>query len=365
MKMSYVTLDRFVREHAARDDSIRRKLEADNRPVRSSADQMTDGELLTKLGSLGFDLDRRGVEELCEGALSVEDVARPLVDEWEARNPVGGFDMDWIWICLLALWERWWPDQACMELLDDKMQTGYDHQERNDVAACATTWLAAWADILHLCDATGIRSIDEFDETFPLTQSLFNWIGDIEMELWNAGIGNREFLTARIDFCTEAMRRFPGEDQLLAENLRRGLAETWFEIGESARADELFESWLTADPQWGWGWIGWSGCYQGSFKAPPKEPVRAEELLRRGYAIPGVRDRADIADRVTLLCEENGRPSEAREWESMTRQLRNPAVLSLSAGRQQAGGKVGRNAPCPCGSGQKYKKCCGSPLLRP
>ena len=24
--------------------------------------------------------------------------------------------------------------------------------------------------------------------------------------------------------------------------------------------------------------------------------------------------------------------------------------------------KVGRNDPCPCGSGKKYKKCCGSPL---
>jgi uncharacterized protein YecA (UPF0149 family) len=23
------------------------------------------------------------------------------------------------------------------------------------------------------------------------------------------------------------------------------------------------------------------------------------------------------------------------------------------------GGKIGRNAPCPCGSGKKYKKCCG------
>ncbi|MFO8085339.1 MAG: SEC-C metal-binding domain-containing protein, partial [Desulfobacterales bacterium] len=22
--------------------------------------------------------------------------------------------------------------------------------------------------------------------------------------------------------------------------------------------------------------------------------------------------------------------------------------------------KVGRNAPCPCGSGKKYKKCCGA-----
>ena len=25
----------------------------------------------------------------------------------------------------------------------------------------------------------------------------------------------------------------------------------------------------------------------------------------------------------------------------------------------QSGTKVGRNAPCPCGSGKKYKKCCG------
>jgi len=27
----------------------------------------------------------------------------------------------------------------------------------------------------------------------------------------------------------------------------------------------------------------------------------------------------------------------------------------------RAGKKVGRNAPCPCGSGKKFKKCCGSP----
>ncbi|WP_413466092.1 SEC-C metal-binding domain-containing protein [Niallia circulans] len=24
--------------------------------------------------------------------------------------------------------------------------------------------------------------------------------------------------------------------------------------------------------------------------------------------------------------------------------------------------KVGRNDPCPCGSGEKYKKCCGKKL---
>jgi SEC-C motif-containing protein len=25
----------------------------------------------------------------------------------------------------------------------------------------------------------------------------------------------------------------------------------------------------------------------------------------------------------------------------------------------RVGDKIGRNDPCPCGSGKKYKKCCG------
>jgi len=28
--------------------------------------------------------------------------------------------------------------------------------------------------------------------------------------------------------------------------------------------------------------------------------------------------------------------------------------------QQRAGDKVGRNDACPCGSGKKYKKCCGA-----
>ena len=53
--------------------------------------------------------------------------------------------------------------------------------------------------------------------------------------------------------------------------------------------------------------------------------------------------------------------------------LRRPAQQKLVMGRggldrskdkpqtlRRQGMKVGRNAPCPCGSGKKYKKCCGS-----
>ncbi len=33
---------------------------------------------------------------------------------------------------------------------------------------------------------------------------------------------------------------------------------------------------------------------------------------------------------------------------------------TLRSARLQDGRKVGRNDPCPCGSGKKYKRCCGA-----
>ena len=41
------------------------------------------------------------------------------------------------------------------------------------------------------------------------------------------------------------------------------------------------------------------------------------------------------------------------------------ALRAQSSGPPARSVKVGRNAPCPCGSGRKFKKCCGSPLARP
>ncbi len=356
MNLSWVTLDRMLQEEAARDESLRRSLEADDRPMRSGTAELSDDELLGKLRGLGFELDRQALTDLCATALSAEDAAKPLLDNWDSRNPDGGQQGDWIWLCVLALWERWWPDKVCMELLDDKMQAGYKHHERKDLTACMTVWLDAWRSILALCDAACITSIERFDNRFPLTQSLFNWLNDIESELWNAGLQKPEFLTERIALCEEALRRFADEDQLLTENLRRALAETYFVTDGPGKADEHFDAWLTADPRWGWGWIGWSDCYGGLLKESPEDPGRAEELLRRGYSVPGVRDRADIADRFRYLYEDMGKVADAREWERKASQLRDPVPVVSR--------KVGRNEPCPCGSGTKFKKCCGSPAAQ-
>lgn len=45
-----------------------------------------------------------------------------------------------------------------------------------------------------------------------------------------------------------------------------------------------------------------------------------------------------------------------KEWgkDSLQSKLHGPSTSPVSVGP-----KIGRNAPCPCGSGKKYKRCCG------
>lgn len=33
---------------------------------------------------------------------------------------------------MTELWQGWWPEKACPELLDDKVRWGYDADQRND-----------------------------------------------------------------------------------------------------------------------------------------------------------------------------------------------------------------------------------------
>jgi hypothetical protein len=152
---------------------------------------MSDDDLLAKLCGLGVDADREKLAGLCDGALSAEEVV-------SERLGLHGWDADWAWICLTGLWQRWWPGKACLELLDDKIQEGYDADQRNDFVASGRIWLGAWPDVLRMCDAIGAGSIREFDDRFPMTQSLINWCQDLEMALQNGGEHDPELRTGTV-----------------------------------------------------------------------------------------------------------------------------------------------------------------------
>ena len=194
------------------------------RPLRSDAQRLTENELLAKLQSFGLDLDRPSLERLSKQALSAEEIGKPLLDQHTFKSQREERERDWIWICLVTLWQRWFPDEPSFEGLDDKMQAGYELLASRGATAACRPWLDAWAEVLRLLDKGGLQSISEFDERFRGSQSLFNWIQDLEQELWNAGLEEQPFLTARIALCEEALRRFGSDDELMTENWRRALA---------------------------------------------------------------------------------------------------------------------------------------------
>ncbi len=346
---SWVAIDRFAEKERTKDASFRKQ--SADKVLRSDAQPLTDDDLLAKLWSFGIELDRPSLERLCRETLSAEEMATPWLDQRTFHGRQAEMESDWIWVCLTALWQRWFPDQPCFELLDDKMQAGYDLQGPAEAPAACHIWLEAWRDVLGLLDKGGLPSIHAFDERFRGSQSLFNWIQDLEDALWNAGLEDRQFLTARIAVCEEGLRRFPAEDDLMTENRRRALAESYFELGETGKAEALYRDWLHADPRWGWGWIGWSDGH-GFTRTQLQDWPRAEQILREGLAVDQVRDRLDMLERLADVCEEQGRKGEATE-------LRKEAKRSVTTTRVTKQ-KIGRNEPCPCGSGKKFKKCCGA-----
>jgi hypothetical protein len=305
---SWVALDRFAQQERARNATFRKR--SAGKVLRSDAKPLSDDDLLAKLRSFGIELDRPSLERLCREALSADEIATPWFDQRTFHGKQAEMESDWIWVCLAALWQRWFPDQPCFELLDDKMQAGYDLQGPRGATAACHIWLEAWRDVLGLLDKGGLTSIHAFDERFRGSQSLFNWIQDLEDGLRNAGVEDRQFLTSRIAVCEEGLRRFPAEDELMTENRRRALAEAYFELGETGTAEALYHDWLLADPGWGWGWIGWSDGY-GFTRTKVQDWQRAEQILREGLAVDQVRDRLDMLERLADICEEQGRKGEA------------------------------------------------------
>ena len=388
--ISWVAMDRMVEKRMASDAKFRKLAAA--RPLRSDAQRLPEGDLLAKLRSFGIHLDRPSLERLSKQALSAEEIAQPLLDQYTSKSQREELGRDWIWICLVTLWQRWFPDEPSFEGLDDKMQAGYELLASAGARAACPPWLNAWAEVLRLLDKGSLRSISEFDDRFRGSQSLFNWIQDLEQELWNAGLEDRQFLTARIAVCEEGLRRFATDDELMTENRRRALAESYFELGETDKAEALYRDWLKADPGWGWGWIGWSDCYRFT-RTESQDFQRCEQILREGLSLTEDRDRPDLAGRLADLCEEQGRNEEAEDLRQQAKRdaptiettldvlsggsvlrkktritfgeeglplselsnlgaaLRSPATVVKQ--------KVGRNEPCPCGSGKKFKKCCG------
>jgi preprotein translocase subunit SecA len=89
-----------------------------------------------------------------------------------------------------------------------------------------------------------------------------------------------------------------------------------------------------------------------------KEDDKAVELYYKAYGMSETdNDKDAVLERLVPLLSALGRESEARELKAKI--APNIELQRISKPKQTVIYKnIGRNEPCPCQSGKKYKKCC-------
>ncbi len=245
------------------------------------------------------------------------------------------------------------------KIADEKIQLGYKHIFKGETVKACDAWLSAWEEIKGILDEEEINDLQVLQNKFAWSDFLFNYIQDLEMELHNAELENEEYSHKRIKYCNEIIKLCAQKDELIIENAKRAIAESYFTLGNAEECDKLYSQWLDEDPAWGWGYIGWSDCYGFGTKKIKPDYSKAEEIIRKAVEKKDVRDRMDVLMRSIEIYSGLNQNEKAEELKKEMKQLEKLPKKVPAVNTPVKAVKVGRNDSCPCGSKKKYKKCCG------
>jgi len=256
------------------------------------------------------------------------------------------------------------------EQIDDDMQRGYSYSMNDENVLACNEWKKTWEAVISAMDSGGFGSIEEFDEAFSGLECVYNWASDYETELMNAIGEDISFAKDRISFSTGYLDRIADKCGQNSLNKRVAIANSYFLLGMTDEGEKLYKALSDEYPAWGWGWISWSDEYVDN-----RGYSKAIDLLKTALTVDGVSDIPAIKDRLKAVYKACGMHEEADsvvidEWdygvplseiENVAGVLKNDmeTVINEIFGNSEQRRKIGRNEPCPCGSGKKYKKCCG------
>lgn len=266
------------------------------------------------------------------------------------------------------------------------MQEGYtESMKKKPIAAC-DIWIELWERIKGIMAEYNIPYIELMDKAFSGQQSIYNWSMDFENELYQSSIKNKKYLEVRIEICREYISMSKKQDDLNNLVRRRVIAESYFLLGNVNKGERLFKEYVNNYPKDGWGWINWSDQY-GLFlnDESRRDYKKAVTILETGLDVPDLEDREEVLQRLVELyikldltqkandakrkIEKLKKENEKKYMEArlVFNEKKHTEANQVFRGSQKnyqvdksiRQNKVGRNDPCPCGSGKKYKKCCG------
>jgi tetratricopeptide (TPR) repeat protein len=335
------------------------------------------GEIVATLAGLNIHTDETRFREMASAHGSPD----ALADVWEAGSTATDIWEDYVWMAAVTLWERWTPDLFCVDLFVDRhlpldafrddAPANREEAERHWAMAQAVMDLVSPRD-----DEPRLGLLDELTERAAVDVGW--WLGELPFALARFGMVDEaaelcarmasvreveNFLGDRAVILAEAGRRDEALRQV-EKNLVRFPDDTWVrikagdvyrELGDAAAAEAAYRRALDMSPSDEASFdrdgaverliciLDETGRSDEANALIESEKARAVELGRVGDAAEG-----DDAEDPKWL---NAAPSPDYV----------PSPSGASPGTMvRREPKIGRNDPCPCGSGKKFKRCCGS-----
>ena len=253
---------------------------------------------------------------------------------------------------ILTEWKEW----------DRLVQDGYEAQYNQKDSDMITYWWQAWELFQKIIEKAEYKmSISGIMESQDYQYPVDAWLQDMEMELGNTGEHKK-----RMEFCQRILEMLDWsfDDD---SGFKNAIGEELYAMGKPAEGREWFENWLKKEPHNQNALNVFSWCVQEQEGAD-----EAYRIIRREVAgVVCTMDNELLFERAKLLAQHLKLKEDLKWIEPQLTAFHNSLEKAdiyndfyddFKMPVQQPivkEKKIYPNDPCPCGSGKKYKKCCG------
>ena len=286
---------------------------------------------------------------------SYDDLAE---EEYYPYATFSDIDGDFIWMACCELWKRLVPDKMAVEHLAERFDDKLDEMERAEEKKKWRKLVQLGEDAFelirpHIIELTpdGYQLKEEFYEKF-LESAFYDVDAFLEDLLFDLASTGEHLKVLEI---AEMLATAFGDDVFIDHK-----GQNLFALGRIEEGEQCFQDIITRNPDNVWFSIHAGDCFleygEKDYSKTKSYYLKALDIAKATSHLPEAEDELPVVyERLISLANEQGKPDDAAYYKGLLDTVQVPPPTRVIA----PGVKVGRNDPCPCGSGKKYKKCCG------
>lgn len=238
---------------------------------------------------------------------------------------------------------------------------GYTALEKRENPVMTENWMRAWDMVEELVRGSDMPiGINDLDEATDYEYNLVEWLYDMEMELWNA----KEY-EKRLLFCQTVLDIFDWQYDDKGGYMT-AVAESLYALNRKEEGEAWLNKWLEEEPHNMEAVNAKCICLEMEGKEEEAYVLLEQEIGEQDCTLEndllfakicGLSEKLGKADRLEYYQEKY------RKFEEKIKETGDlpffdglPFIPSIPVVKPE---KIYPNDPCPCGSGKKYKKCCG------